>query len=62
MCVRVCVLRLPWRQVYTVEEQRMLAQLNVEEARNREAQMMAQFRKMIAERTEKTRQLKSPDE
>ena len=40
----------------------MLAQLNVEEARNREAQMMAQFRKMIAERTEKTRQLKSPDE
>ena len=38
-------------QVYTVEEQRMLAQLNVEEARKREQQMMAQFRRMIAERT-----------
>jgi hypothetical protein len=31
----------------------MLAQLNVEEARNREAQMMTQFRKMISERNDK---------
>ncbi len=47
--------------MYTVEEQRMLAQLNVEEARNREAQMMAQFRKMISERNEKTKKDKGRD-
>lgn len=40
-------------QVYTAEEQRMLAQLNVEEARKKEAKMMAQFRQMIETKTKK---------
>jgi hypothetical protein len=40
-------------QVYTAEEQRMLAQLNVEESRKKEAQMMAQFREMIESKTRK---------
>lgn len=38
-------------QVYTAEEQRMLAQLNVEEKRKKEAQMMAQFRQMVEAKT-----------
>lgn len=37
-------------QVYTAEEQRMLAQLNVDEKRKKEAKMLAQFREMIEKR------------
>ncbi len=40
-------------QVYTAEEQRILAQLNVEEKRKKEAQMMAQIRQMIEQKTRK---------
>lgn len=37
-------------QVYTAEEQRMLAQMNVEEKRKKEQQLLAEFRRLISEK------------